>query len=201
MRRQRVRHRVEPGAVVARSVLTTIQGSHVSLPAGDALLHLQFRRFAGCPICDLHLSSFARRHREIAGAGIREVVVFHSAAAALLPFAADLPFAVIADPDKRLYDQFGVEAAHRALLDPRAWGAILRGLSRSLSRVLRGAQPVPSLNPAGGRFGLPADFLIDRNGVVLARKYGAHAYDQWSVDHLLALAVSRHGMTGAAVQA
>jgi hypothetical protein len=35
---------------------------------------------------------------------------------------------------------------------------------------------------------LPADFLISRDGRVLARKYGAHAYDQWSVDELLTLA-------------
>ncbi|WP_259464520.1 hypothetical protein [Streptomyces sp. TLI_171] len=31
------------------------------VPAGG-LLHLQFRRFAGCPVCNLHLRSFAVRH-------------------------------------------------------------------------------------------------------------------------------------------
>lgn len=49
---------------------------------------------------------------------------------------------------------------------------------------------IPSLNPEGGRFGLPADFLIDCDGKVLAAKYGKHAYDQWSVDELLLLARS-----------
>jgi hypothetical protein len=34
--------------------------------------------------------------------------------------------------------------------------------------------------------GLPADFLIARDGTVIAAKYGQHAYDQWSVDDLLA---------------
>nr|WP_262701733.1 hypothetical protein [Streptomyces sp. NEAU-383] len=33
-----------------------------------------------------------------------------------------LPFAVVADPGKRLYREFGVEQARRALLSPRAWG-------------------------------------------------------------------------------
>lgn len=190
-----MRKRIEPGAVVASAVLTTIRGSTLSVPADDALVHLQFRRFAGCPVCDLHLSSFARRHEEIAAAGICEVVVFHSTAAALLPFAADLPFAVVADPEKRLYEQFGVESASRALLDPRAWGAVVRGVYRSARLIGRGARPLPSLNPAGGRFGLPADFLIGRDGVVLACKYGAHAYDQWSVDHLLAVAGARLPMS------
>lgn len=199
MQRRSVRNRTDPGAVVARAALTTIRGSVVSIPDDDALVHLQFRRFAGCPICDLHLSSFARRHQEIDAAGIREVVVFHSTTAALLPFAADLPFAVIADPDKWLYGEFGVEAAPRALLDARAWGAMLLGLYRSARKIVQGAQPVPSLSPAGGRFGLPADFLIDRDGVVIARRYGAHAYDQWSVDQLLALTGSQRAMAGHAV--
>ncbi len=33
--------------------------------------------------------------------------------------------------------------------------------------------------------GLPADFLIDPDGRVLAAHYGTHANDQWSVDDLL----------------
>jgi hypothetical protein len=51
-----------------------------AIPVRDPTLstHLQFRRFAGCPICSLHLQSVAARHREIAAAGIREVVLFHS---------------------------------------------------------------------------------------------------------------------------
>lgn len=36
--------------------------------------------------------------------------------------------------------------------------------------------------------GLPADLLIAADGRVVAAKYGSHAYDQWSVDELLALA-------------
>jgi hypothetical protein len=40
--------------------------------------------------------------------------------------------------------------------------------------------------PTGGRFGLPADLLIDEHGEVLAVKYGRHAYDQWSLGALLA---------------
>lgn len=50
---------------------------------------------------------------------------------------------------------------------------------------------------ASGRFyrkaengitGLPADFLIDSGGSVVACKYGTHADDQWDADELLELA-------------
>ncbi|GAA2415939.1 hypothetical protein [Nonomuraea africana] len=36
--------------------------------------------------------------------------------------------------------------------------------------------------------GLPADFLIDPGGRILAHRYGRHANDQWEVDELLLLA-------------
>jgi peroxiredoxin len=158
----------------------------VALPDPDRLLHLQFRRFAGCPVCDLHLHSIAKRHDEIVSAGIREVAVFHTGADELRSFTKELPFAVVADPDKRLYAAFGVQASPRALLNPRAWFPILRGVLRSLGRIVRDKQPVTSFNPEGGKLGLPADFLIGKDGRILACKYGEHIYDQWSVDELLA---------------
>lgn len=180
--------RLAADAVVAGRTLVSIAELPIRVPDPDRLVHLQFRRFAGCPVCNLHLRSFVLRHDEVEAAGIREVVVFHSTASDLREHAADLPFAVIADPDKRLYVEFGVESARRALLDPRAWLPIVRSVARGLWGVVREGRPMPPINPHGGRFGLPADFLIASDGRVLACKYGDHAYDQWSVDELLGLA-------------
>jgi peroxiredoxin len=173
---------------IARRTVAGVSTEPISIPDSDRLVHLQFRRFAGCPVCNLHLQSFRLRHTEIAATGIREIVVFHSAADDLRPYTADLPFVVIADPDKRLYREFGVESSLRALFDPRAWPAILRGIMNSAVSIVRDEQAVPSLDPHGGRFGLPADFLIAPDGRVLARKYGAHADDQWSVEEVVTLA-------------
>lgn len=164
--------------------LVTVTADPVRVPDPDRLVHLQFRRFAGCPVCNLHLRSVVQRHEEILAAGIREVVFFHSSADDLRPHVADLPFAVVADPEKRVYAEFGVESSPRSLLDPRAWGAILRGVFAALGQ----RRPYPSLVPHGGRTGLPADFLIASDGRVLASKYGQYVYDQWSVDELLTLA-------------
>lgn len=180
-----------PTSTVAARELTAIDGTPVPVPDPDRLVHLQFRRFAGCPICNMHLHSVVRRHTEIEAAGIREIVVFHSPADELRKHTASLPFAVIADPDKRLYAEFGVESAPRALLDPRAWGPTLRALLRFTWRFARNRDRAPAVLPHGGRLGLPADFLIAPDGRVPASKYGEHAYDQWDVDELLTLAASR----------
>ena len=72
------------GDVFPTLELTATSGQLVTVPdsAGD-VVHLQLRRFAGCPICNLHLRSIVDRHDEIRSRGIREVVVFHSTAAEL----------------------------------------------------------------------------------------------------------------------
>ena len=181
--------------VLNRHDLATIHGDPVQIPDSHRLVHLQFRRYAGCPVCNLHLRSIAVRHEEILAAGIREVVVFHSSAETMLGFQGELPFAAIADPEKKLYAEFGVEkmssmVALSTALSPRSWLAA--------GRALRCA---PSLRGAAGRgeehLGLPADFLIVPGGQVLAANYGKYVDDHWSVDELLDLAKNARHLTAA----
>ena len=177
--------RLAPGGLIPDHHHVTGVGQTARVPDPGRLVHLQFRRFAGCPVCDLHLHTFSQRHAEIEAAGVREIVLFHSSAEGLRPYTANLPFAVVADPDKHLYREFGIEAHKRALLDRRVWWPILRSMARSLWLTIRHGRRLPPTSPEGGRLGLPADFLIGQDGRILACKYGEHAFDQWSVDELL----------------
>ncbi len=170
----------EVGSRVEARELETISGAKVAVPSPNAIVHLQFRRFAGCPICNLHIRTVARRHDEIAASGIVEVAVFHSAAEELRRYQADLPFAVVADPQRELYREFGVESSIRSILHPKALRAGARGM--------RWTTPGGALGLREGHLGMPADFLIGPDGTVRALKYGTHADDQWSVDEILALA-------------
>src|SRR5271170_4843065 len=105
----------------------TIHGRSLSVPnAAAPFLHLQFLRFAGSSVCNLHLRSFVRRDLEIRSVGITEVVIFHSSKEELLRYQGYFPFAVVADPEKRLYEQFAVGSSVWALLHPRAWATILQ---------------------------------------------------------------------------
>src|SRR5450755_2411645 len=170
---------------LTRRELLTIHGRPVQIPDPELLVHLQFRRYAGCPVCNLHLRSIARRHDDLVAAGILEVAVFHSSAATMLDFQGQLPFAVIADPAKKLYAEFGVGTmSPLAALNPRAWLAAGRALTRA-----------PSLRGAAGQGeehrGLPADFLISPDGRILAAKHGKYVDDHWSADELLDLARNR----------
>ena len=166
--------------------LTATSGQPVTIPdPAEDYVHLQLRRFAGCPICNLHLRSIVARHDEIRAHGIREVVVFHSTAAELAKHEAELPFALIADPDRVLYRQLGVERGPTSLLRPGALRAAMAGEAAALGKHSTKRGPLGPVKPTGGRFGLPADVLIAPDGRIAALKYGRHAYDQWTVDELL----------------
>ena len=174
--------RLKMGDTVQRRELMTIHGEAIRIPDSERLTHLQFRRYAGCPACNVHLRSIARRHAEILAAGMQEIVVFHSRRETMLEFQGELPFAAIADPRKILYAEFDVgQMSWLSAFDPRSWRAVYRALTRT-----------PSLRGAMGRgedhMGLPADFLIGVDGMILAAKYGEYVDDHWSVDDILALA-------------
>jgi hypothetical protein len=84
---------------------------------------------------------------------------------------------MVGDPKKAFYRDFGVETS-LGFMSVKALGAAMRGMAHGHF----------GLRLAGGPLGLPADFLIATSGRINAVKYGTDAYDQWSVDELLALA-------------
>lgn len=166
--------------VVPLTGLVNLQGQAIHVPdPSKNLVHLQFRRFAGCPICNLHLREMAARIDEVHQAGIHEVVFFHSSAASMQPYQGDLPFDCIADPDKVFYRQFGVETSVVGMLDPRNLWAAMKGMASAFPTHL-------SAGGEAGHAGMPADFLVDATGTIVACHYGSYADDQWSVDELLA---------------
>jgi peroxiredoxin len=174
----------KPGDLIPATTLESVTGEPIKLPDPNRLVHLQFRRFVDCPICNTHIAELRGRAREIEAAGIKEVIVFHSSAKSIRSYQKDVPFVLVGDPKKVLYKEFGVETS-LGFMSLKALGAGMRGMAHGHF----------GLRLSGGPLGLPGDFLIAPSGQIKAAKYGTHAYDQWSVDELIALA------KGAAVQA
>lgn len=145
-------------------------------------------------VCNVHLQQVVRRLPEIRAAHVQEVVVFHSTVQEVLRYESDLPFTMVADPDRHLYRRFGVERSATALLG--AWRVLPRALFGAVIAVARTLR-VPPLTPTGGELGRPADILIDSSGIVVAVKYGSHAADKWSVEELLEIVASDSTVGGA----
>ena len=165
------------GDAVPATTLESVAGGAIKVPDPDRLVHLQFRRFVDCPICNTHIAELRRRVGEIEAAGIKEVIVFHSSAKSIRSYQKDVPFVLVGDPKKVLYKEFDVETS-LGFMSLKALGAGMRGMAHGHF----------GLQLSGGPLGLPADFLIAPSGQIKAAKYGTHAYDQWTVDELIALA-------------
>lgn len=168
------------GDILPTTVMEAVTGETINLPDPKRLVHLQFRRFVDCPICNTHIAEFRRRARETEAAGIKEVIVFHSSPKSIRSYQKDVPFLMVGDPKKTFYKNFGVESS-LGFISLKALGAGMRGMAHGHFALRVGG---------GGPLGLPADFLIAPSGRINAVKYGTDAYDQWSVDELLALARS-----------
>ena len=171
--------KISVGDFIVPQRLSTVCESVVGIPADSQITHIQFRRFASCPICNLHIHSFVSRHLELVEAGVHEVVVFHSTAEDILSAGGEVPFAMIADPTKELYKVFGVETSIMSVANPAAWVSGVKGLVKF---------PRFPHEKGQGHFGLPADFIIGKNGEVLFAKYGKHADDHLEVDEVIRLA-------------
>ena len=142
------------------------------------LVLLKFYRFATCPICNLHLREVIRRHDELERAGLTTVVLFHSPIGQLEKAIEDqLPFKVVADPGKKIFREYAVEASWAGMASLQ----VMRDYARAMAN---GFFSKP-FGHEGGITGLPADFLVDREGVVRFAHYGKNYADTLRVDQLL----------------
>ena len=170
--------KIHVGEYIVPRSLETISGSRVDIPS-QYVTHIQFRRFASCPICNLHLDSFVKRHLDLLANGIQEIAVFHSTQEEMIKYGADIPFAMIADPTKILYKDFGVESSLLSVIHPASWASGIKGLIKFQRFPHESGQ---------SHLGLPADFMVTRSGEVVAAKYGKHADDHWEVDDVIRFA-------------
>jgi hypothetical protein len=164
--------------------LETIRGEMLTVPDPTRLVHIQLRRFSGCPICNVHIRTFVTRRTEIEAAGVREIIVFYSKVDDVRAFQSELPFDVIADPARALYDELGVGSSPIAFLHPRAFFV---AMTQGLPWALRSGNFGGAIGFGENHEGVPGDFLIATDGRIVASKRGVHAADQWSARRVMTL--------------
>lgn len=172
------------GEILPAFELGTLAHGQLVVP-GSKLIHLQFRRFAGCPVCNVHIRRFAEAHAELGAAGVQTVSLFYSSREAMLGYQHELPHPVVADQERHFFEAFSVERSRFSGVQPRAWATAIGGLLSGPSNPFESAAPD----------GLPADFLIAPSEAreseprcqIVALHYGASIDDQWSVDDVLRL--------------
>ena len=127
---------------------------------------LTFFRFASCPFCNLRMHELAKRYAELGGE-FAIVAVFDSTPENLQRHAPrhHAPFHVLADPIRSSFVDFGVGHSLLGVVK----GMLLRMPTLLYGMFIKGYWP---FTIKGSITSMPADFLVDRSGVIRVAYYG-----------------------------
>ncbi len=182
------RTRLVAGDKAIRVTLPSITGSTFDTEtlAGTRFM-VSFFRFASCPFCNLRVHRLVQTFSEL-GPGFAIVAIFDSPLDNLARHARRhaAPFPILADEAGRFYPLYGIE---------RSLAGVLKGMffraPTLLGAMAKGYVPTTF---KGSVTTMPADFLIDEQGIIQAAHYGEDEGDHLPLE--LVRAFSRGGTPG-----
>ena len=153
---------------------------------------LSFFRFASCPFCNLRMHELVTRFDELPD-DFTIAAVFDSPLDNLQHHANkhQAPFPILADADNRYYKLYGIR--HSVI-------GVLKGMFMRMPRLLYGmfVKAYIPLTIKGSMTTMPADFLIDDNGIIQVAHYGNDEGDHLPFEQLKAFSLQQetpdHGM-------
>lgn len=169
-----------PGDPIPRITLPSIEDTEFDIQSLDGRPYLlSFFRFAGCPFCNLRMHQLVSRYGEI-GEDFTMVAIFDSPLDNLKRYADrhSAPFPVLADEENRYYREFGIE---RSLI------GVVKGLFIRMPGMLKALSKgfLPT-TIKGSMTTMPADFLVDRQGVIRTAHYGTDEGDHLPLEQVIA---------------
>ena len=168
--------RLKSGVKAKTIRLPAIDGSMFETESAKGKpIMLSFFRFASCPFCNLRVNELVRRFDEF-GNDFTIIAVFDSPLDNLTRHAEGhkAPFPILADEDNKYYREYGIE--HSVL-------GMLKGIFLRMPTLLKGMFKgyIPT-TIKGSMTTMPADFLIDRAGIIQVAYYGRDDGDHLPFD-------------------
>lgn len=133
-------------------------------------LLLSFYRNAACALCNLRVHELIGKHSAYQAKGLDMLAIFESPRANLLQYVSkqDAPFPIVADAEAKLYDLYGIETSEAKV---KATMASPAGQERVQAAAAAGF--VLTQEPSSNFYRMPADFLIDPDGIIREAFYSA----------------------------
>jgi len=159
--------RLQAGEPAKPFEVTDIIGNPIRLQdyAGQKLM-LSFYRYASCPLCNLRVHQLAMRQDEFKNKEMNLLAFFQSPQASIARYVGrqDVPFPMVADPERKVYGQYGVESS---------WaGFFIAGVTK-LPHLIRASLKGFFPGKMEGQTALvPADFLIGPDLKIEVAYYG-----------------------------
>ena len=157
----------KPGDEVTSLRLPAIDGTLFDLDGlkGKPYM-LSFFRFASCPFCNLRMHELVTKFDQLPN-GFTIVAIFDSPLDNLRRHADrhHAPFPILADENNRYYQLYDIE---------HSLPGILKGMFLRMPRLMYGmfGKGYLPLRIKGNLTTLPADFLVDRRGIIREAYYG-----------------------------
>ena len=132
---------------------------------------LSFFRDTSCPFCLKRVFDLSIYQQRWQKSGVEVIAVFSSPVDELANFHKNKfeRFRVVPDPELNIYQQYGIETS---------FSGFIKGLIFNVPTIIEGFKKgakIDKNNPNG--LILPADFLIDENGLIVKSWYGRNAAD------------------------
>ena len=140
-------------------------------------LFLSFYRFASCPFCNLRVHAVSQLYPEIREQ-MEVVGVFESSLEVLQSYMPrhNSAFRIASDPEAGSYTKYGVGHSFIGMLS----GMIFR-MPTLVKAMFKGYLP---LNIDSSVTRMPADFIIDENGVILVAYYAKDEGDHLDIEEI-----------------
>ena len=163
--------KLQEGSFAPPLMARDVMGNNINLNnySGKRVL-LSFFRYVTCPLCNLRVAQFMKEYPKFKD-DIEIIAVFESSEEYIKDYIGPkgLPFSIIADPDAKLFKEFGVE---------KSWFKSILGMFR-ISTMIKAMR----LNKFRTGMGdgtanrVPADFLVNTNGTLAVCHYGSDITD------------------------
>ena len=126
-------------------------------------LLLSFYRNAACALCNLRVHELISKYPEYKQKGLEMLALFESPKANLLQYVGkqDAPFSIVGDPEAKFYDLYGIETSEDKV---NATMAAPEGQQRVQEATKAGF--ALTKEPGSNFYRIPADFLIDPDGII-----------------------------------
>jgi len=170
------------GDKVTSIILPAIDGSEFNLENLNGKRYMiSFLRFASCPFCNLRINQLVSGFNEF-GNDFTIVAIFDSPLNNLQKHAGKhkAPFPILADRKNTYYKAYGIEHSF--------WG-MLKGMFGRFPTLIKGMfKGYLPLIFKGSLITMPADILVDENGIIQTAYYGKDEGDHLSFEKVKAFA-------------
>lgn len=144
---------------------------------------LGFFRHAGCPFCNMRVHRLLKVHAEMKAKNLEMIFFFESTKEVLLGnyfHKTVSPIPLLSDPEKKIYTAYGIEESKS-----KSAKSHVTSLIQNVVRAKLAGLPVHWMKGTESVNTIPAEFLIDEQGMVRKIHYSRGLTDQMSMETIM----------------